>query len=322
MILTGHSYVPSRPRGESGLRAGHVGELGLVAHAALRAGGRGRIVAVFERCFYATLDGHSICVGSRALGSGPLHVLCEDWPPRRLAPGNDVAVVGTEIHVEGAPLARFGAAPVWAPDRAPDWTRDSLCAGLRAVDELWSTPSTDEGLVAMGQAQPAPEPSRLVAAARPGVAALNRIIDEGLRGGSPTAADHAALAGLIGLGPGLTPSGDDLLLGALVALASLGCCDARDALWEACRGQLDRTNEISRAHLEAAALGCGAAALHGAVHATMSGSLDLVQPSLLAVAAIGHTSGRDGFAGALIALRVVARQPALRRTQVRVSDCA
>lgn len=119
--------------------------------------------------------------------------------------------------------------------------------------------------------------------------------------------DCAQLTGLIGLGPGLTPSGDDLLGGTLIALAAFGFLDARNMLWDGCRQHLDRTNEISRAHLGAAALGCGAAALHTAIHATMNGRVDLIGPALSAVSAIGHTSGRDAFAGALIVLRAIER---------------
>jgi hypothetical protein len=131
-----------------------------------------------------------------------------------------------------------------------------------------------------------------------------RIID----GVGDAPAEFATLASLVGLGPGLTPSGDDLIGGALIALAALGRFECRDVLWRHCIGLLDRTNEISAAHLRAAALGYGAAALHTAIHATMSGQVTSLRSALFALAAIGHTSGRDAFAGCLLAFRHSIRQ--------------
>lgn len=157
----------------------------------------------------------------------------------------------------------------------------------------------DDGLAALGRTQTPDTLTVLHAAALPGVEALGRIV----RGGSVAASDSIALAELIGLGPGLTPSGDDLLIGALLALAALRRFNERDALWAVCRVHLDRTGDISRVHLEAAALGYGAAVLHDAINAVMGGDGNGIGPALAAVSAIGHTSGSDGFAGALVVLR-------------------
>ncbi|MFN5716397.1 MAG: DUF2877 domain-containing protein, partial [Bradyrhizobium sp.] len=130
------------------------------------------------------------------------------------------------------------------------------------------------------------------------LAALEQILS-----GAPDADRESGLGSLIGLGPGLTPSGDDLIGGALIALAALGRTECRDALWDRCRALLDGTNDISRIHLRAAALGYGAAALHDAIHATMSGERAGFRRALTALSAIGHTSGQDAFAGSLIVLR-------------------
>ncbi|MFX8976555.1 DUF2877 domain-containing protein, partial [Acinetobacter baumannii] len=48
---------------------------------------------------------------------------------------------------------------------------------------------------------------------------------------TPSPVDCSALVNLIGLGPGLTPSGDDLVGGALIALAELDLPNIRDVLW-------------------------------------------------------------------------------------------
>lgn len=284
-----------------------VAELGLLARETLRSGSAGAVVAVFERSFYAVFDGQWVCVGSLELGSGPLQVLCENRLSRRPSPGDVVTVHGAALRVNGVPFASFEAASVWTPERAPARTLVRLRAGLGAVDGLWHAYPPEEGLAAAGRVRLPAKPSPIVAAATPGFTALDRIVMSGFRRQAPSPANVAALVKLIGLGPGLTPSGDDLLAGALIALAALNLCDLRDTLWNACRQDLARTNEISRAHLRAAALGYGAAALHAAIHTTINGDTERVETALAAVSAIGHTSGRDGFAGVLVVLRALER---------------
>jgi hypothetical protein len=307
----GHARTPASPASP---RAAHaypelaVTELGPLALEALRSGSVGTIVAVFARSFYAVFGGQWVCVGSLELGSGPLQVLCESRPSRWPAIGDVVTVNGAALRMNGVPFASFDAARVWTPARASAWTLDCLRAGLGAVDEFSRADPLEEGLAAAGHVRLPARPSPIVAAAAPGFSALDRIVTGALRREAPCPADVAALVGLIGLGPGLTPSGDDLLGGALIALATLNLFDLRDMLWNACRQHLARTNEISQAHLRAAALGYGAAALHAAIHTTIGGETDRVEMALAAVSAIGHTSGRDGFAGVLIVLRALDRR--------------
>src|SRR4051794_10717628 len=266
---------------------GAVIEVGVLAHRGLRSGRRGRIVAVFERSLYAVLDDCWICFGSEEIGSGPLHLLCKEIEPRRFSPGQGMAILDRKILVDGMPFAGFETASVWAPPPSPDWTLDGLRTGLAAVDEVWPLVPIEQGLVASGAARVPARPSHVLAAAAPGLAALNGLIGAGLRGQRCARRDYAEIVALIGLGPGLTPSGDDLLGGALVALASVGRLATRDALWRACRAHLGRTNEISAAHLRSAALGYAASALHEAIHAVIAGQVDRIEPAVAALSRIG-----------------------------------
>ncbi len=284
-----------------------IGELGLLAEKVFQVESNGRVVAVFDRSFYAVLGSQWICVGLPNLGSGPLHVLCERRPQCWPMVGAAVAVTGSILVIDNKPFATFDGASIWKPELAPGWTHAGLRIGLGAVDEFWPVGSVEEGLAATGCAQLPTKPTPLIAAAAAGTAALNRMIIDALDERTPSPADCAELVNLIGLGPGLTPSGDDLIGGALIALAALDLLNVRDLLWRICREHLDRTNDISRVHLRTAALGYGAAAMHVAIHATMTDEVGRVEQALAAVSAIGHSSGRDGFAGALIVLRAVER---------------
>ena len=107
---------------------------------------------------------------------------------------------------------------------------------------------------------------------------------------------------LIGLGPGLTPAGDDFVGGAMIALRAFGHAQLADrvAAWALPLAK-ERTNRISRAHLECAAAGEGHEALHGLL------TFKETEKHLARLARIGHTSGLDAAAGALLALASVWR---------------
>lgn len=299
------ALMPSAHR--AGLAVPAVAEVGVLACEALRYTNAGSVIAVFDRSFYAVLRHRWICVGTRGLGSGPLHVLCERRPARWPKVGDAVAVTGAFLHIADRPFAKFDEAEIWKPDMAPDWTLQRLSAGLDTVDAVWQIDPADQGLAAAGMRTTAEAGSLIMRAAAPGLDALDRIIGDLLAERAPSATDAATIGELVGLGPGLTPSGDDLLSGALIALSSLDLLKARDILWRVCGEHLSRTNDISRAHLRSAAQGFGAAALHDVVGAVIAGDSARIAPAIAAVSTIGHSSGRDAFAGALMVLRAVRR---------------
>ena len=109
---------------------------------------------------------------------------------------------------------------------------------------------------------------------------------------------------LVGLGPGLTPSGDDLLGGILIALQALGRRDAVHMLWPTVsRCVAETENSISAAHLAAAAEGLGSAAVHAVFHDLVRGNGGALADRLDAIGRIGHTSGWDALAGVVTVLR-------------------
>lgn len=117
--------------------------------------------------------------------------------------------------------------------------------------------------------------------------------------------------GLMGLGPGLTPSGDDILGGILIALHGLGRGDQAGVLWDVIDREAHRTNRISQAHLYAAAQGMGADVLHGWIQA-LQGEADRQTLYGLCerLGRVGHTSGWDAALGACLAsLNVRPQEP-------------
>ena len=107
------------------------------------------------------------------------------------------------------------------------------------------------------------------------------------------------LCRLIGLGIGLTPSGDDFLCGFLAGLRlSLSESDSfRQILEKKICSHLDRTNEISAAFLHCAVLGQFSSPIHLLINPDIT-----VEQIYRAFSDIGHSSGVDTLCGISTAL--------------------
>ncbi|WP_392544695.1 DUF2877 domain-containing protein [Oryzobacter telluris] len=112
----------------------------------------------------------------------------------------------------------------------------------------------------------------------------------------------AGVAGLIGRGRGLTPSGDDALAGALLVAHALR---VSRPLATAVRSRLHATTAVSGALLGAAGDGFAARPVVALVDAAVVGHVEATARTLPEVVAIGHTSGRDLVTGVLAALRAL-----------------
>jgi hypothetical protein len=267
-------------------------ECGRFAHAALSTGG-GEICAVFRRCVYLRFAGERyVCLGDDTLGRGPINAaLAEPHAIRLLRLGARVDIFSRRV-------------AVWSPPRhAARWPSDaSLAENLRSLERAAVITAGRAGLAGALYGDDSP----LLRHARPALSALDRWLDSGREPVPP--AVHA----LLGLGPGLTPSGDDYLAGTLVALRNVGRDAAADRLWYSLRAAADiRTHAISRAHLAAAAAGEAHEALHLCLEQLFGARNPQWDAPLTRLDTVGHCSGWDGLAGAAAvargALRSLAR---------------
>ena len=176
--------------------------------------------------------------------------------------------------------------------------REALGANLAALARAAARQPARGGLggVIAGAGSP------LIERARPAMEAM----DAWLRRGGASIPPRAGA--LIGLGPGLTPSGDDYLAGLMIGLRATGNRTAAAALWRWLEPQAATlTSAISGAHLAAAARG----EVHEALHACVAALLG-AKPArggvrwkflLSRLDAVGHCSGRDGLAGVVAVAR-------------------
>jgi hypothetical protein len=125
----------------------------------------------------------------------------------------------------------------------------------------------------------------------------------------PTSLDSASIVGLIerslGFGEGLTPAGDDLALGFLLALNRWGdllcpSLDAPEINQKICQAARCKTSTLSANLIECASLGQADERLIVALNGILTGSPD---PETCAAHLLswGHTSGACAFRGMLLA---------------------
>ena len=114
----------------------------------------------------------------------------------------------------------------------------------------------------------------------------------------------SAATRLLGVGGGLTPSGDDFVGGALFALRFVSGGSAASLRWQAAGIEIlasakTRTHTISRALLSDLARGASYAPLHLLSNALQQGDADTAQLAMHDLVTIGHSSGWDMLAGFL-----------------------
>jgi hypothetical protein len=118
---------------------------------------------------------------------------------------------------------------------------------------------------------------------------------------------HAGAAGLAGLGDGLTPAGDDFLVGAMTALwLRFPPADAARLAGVMAQAAVPRTTLFSGAWLQAAARGEAAASWHLLVEAFITDEATAVRQAGQRILQTGHTSGAAALAGFLSMMPVCA----------------
>jgi hypothetical protein len=173
-----------------------------------------------------------------------------------------------------------------------------------------ATVGTPARLAGVGLGNPWPEATDLLDAL---VAAL-------LTAGAGSRPAATALLRLVGAGPGLTPSGDDALLGLVTGLSGVGSPLAAATLsWlrDQPRSTWDRTTTVSALMMREALDGELSEPLLSLVAALRSGRDPA--PHLAAVVATGATSGADTCQGLAAAGRLLAAEGC---TSVRTSATA
>lgn len=244
------------------------------------------------------------CLATEELDDAPRTVRVA-WPDRAgLSAGHPVRVTGTTIDLRDR-LIELAAAARWFPQPAD--------LGALPADAL-------QRAAALLDPGPDPHPTSPFERAstglvRSGTAALAEAVRAGDHGRLATAAVR-----LVGLGAGLTPTGDDILTGLAVLLAQPGMLlsPLLLPLREAIGGAARRTTAVSAATLTEALAGRARQRIHDLIRTFPAGRPEEISAAAAHVRRIGHSSGADLLTGLRLGLLLEAearrcpRAPSMR----------
>ena len=261
---------------------------------------RGAVLALFERSAYLDLDGRIAALASAEFGRGPLMIALDRFDALRpLAVGAAVSLHGGSLRV-GLHDISLRDAVVWNPALPPAGGRhgaDPAPPDL-VIEELRRIAPT-ESVAALLDGPPgvAATADALLDPLRRGLEVIARF----LSGRADAAqATRTVATQIAGRGPGLTPSGDDLLTGIMHAItiwpriaATADGPDVRRLFADAAR---PKTTRISAAYLDAAARGQASEPWHALVR-SLGQSHATARRAARRVLAVGETSGADALTG-------------------------
>jgi hypothetical protein len=266
-----------------------------------------RVQSIYRSVFnISTADG-LLTIASPEGGGLPNGILADlgaDWRAIGVNPGMVVTVGDAEIRVPDAGLEiQFDATPRWSPRfRSPAMGVDAATArwGRRAVAArtIAQARAPFGGFGALLGGGLPQEKIGTVEAARPIVAGLIVALRAGDRNGAAEVATR-----LVGLGPGLTPSGDDVLVGIEAALHALAQPSA-GFLALAMGDVVVGTTAVAATLLAHAAAGEFTERLHILLAALLGSDDEAIPAAIDRAVAWGATSGMDCLLGVLIGLDV------------------
>jgi hypothetical protein len=234
-------------------------------------------------------------------GGGVIRVAGTPAWPALVEPGMLARITPSVITLPNFRLD-LRAAAIWRP---PDAPRRGGATEVQDALRSAATAARDQakaGLAALaGVGLPGlPDPVLDTPVLRVAGPLVHRLL-QAVVAGDPTAAGEVADE-LAGLGPGVTPSGDDLLVGTIIGLryAEKG----RAVQVAIATNATNRTTWSSEQLLSYALAGEATAPLLGVAVALLQGAKETVlQPRLAELFAVGETSGADALVGLLLGLQ-------------------
>lgn len=241
-------------------------EVGIGARELIRSRGAGTVIACYAKAVYVRCDGGVLALTTPAVSSGPIHLRCHTLPAYEV--GQPASMGDLDVD-------------------APTW-RGTL-----------------------------PEPAKFVAAADFALSLLEPVAPPVLLEGPLPAAwpGHAEVlqAGdlhrvaemLGGRGMGLTPAGDDVIAGLVLAAAAMWGPGSQAELAGVVAAS--RTNDIAAGFLRWAGLGQSIAPVHDFLHAVSRFDARGARSALAELLSFGASSGADLAYGLALAVRHLPR---------------
>jgi hypothetical protein len=283
----------------------HVASMGPRAKRWLEETRRAHVLYAFERVVdLVNQEGDVLSLAENSIGDGPFSLVLEEGPfPESIKIESNLLVFENGLWLDDW-LIDAENATLWAP--RPDWegalrNPGTLKSAVETIAELLSAEAKSESLaqLILNPTYNSPLPARILQIAEQNIPYLISGIEDG-----DTDAIRKSAKALAGIGPGLTPAGDDLLLGAMHGIwatrsenVALNLCQA------IVNAAAPRTHALSGAWLMAGAAGEAAEPWHLLISAIGIQSTPAVKAAANRILPTGHTSGADALGGFLAVVR-------------------
>jgi hypothetical protein len=257
-----------------------------------------RVLAVFEQACDLVASDDVVALVTSRVGDGPLNIVVDGEAGlfAGVVPGSPVILEQEQLFVDGLTVHLRGAR-LWEP--CPDWdtlrvqgtTIESRLLHLRALCLRYAPPGSLLMLLGAPMHDDGMNGTFLRTARQ-----AAEVLREGWQGNKTQW--RQGVNGLTGLGNGLTPAGDDFLVGATLA-SWLAHPDPGPLCCALAEVAPPRTTTLSAAFLRAAARGECSAPWHALLTALSEGAERKIEAALREILTHGATSGADALAGFL-----------------------
>jgi hypothetical protein len=255
------------------------------------------ILSVFDQAWnLINTDGEVLSLVVRTIGNGPFSIVLDAEslannlsPDTGISTENGKIIIG-DIHIETQNAQLNNPSPHWKSFRA-NW--EVIQRQNKIIEKILRKPEHNDSFAALlgGHNVTDSMQSRVLQKAKPLVEGLVGGIAEGNMDAICQSASQLA-----GLGSGLTPAGDDFLVGVMHGLWARD--DERERICTLIADSAaPHTTALSRAWLIAAARGEAWEGWHNLLDALISENQVKINAAMNTVLAMGHTSGADALTG-------------------------
>jgi len=239
-------------------------------------------------------DGRVLSMAAPSIGNGPFTMLVEANDFRaRVTTQSPVSVAQNTLTVGELAIDLSQVSP-WNP--RPHWGRLTQSQFQTLKQNVF------DALLAASQDQNFPrvfDPNNITPFNSPFARTAALAVEEIRQGfqGADWKTVLQGVANLTGLGVGLTPAGDDFLVGMLHGFWTRAAEQVEELCTAIARVAIPRTSTLSGAWLEAASQGEAGEVWHTLIDATRNDSTDSMQQALAQILRTGETSGADALSG-------------------------
>ena len=272
----------------------------------------GSVCAVFRHTFYVQATTGVFCIGTSNLYDGPLNVITAapvttDWWASGVRLGQTARLGPRNLAVGSNLIFPLEDVQPWSP---PVFHHPKPRISLEELHKLRLAAvgrvPRDSFFCLFNSTSNVSKHLQMAIRAHSVISRFRVELELAFQGRQELRAEALDLTLIVGMGPGLTPSGDDFIGGIMMGLCAVGYEAVAAKIWRCVEvGLKNRSNLISIAHLEAAASGMAASKLHDIANALCLG--EVVNNEMLSgIGSIGHTSGWDALAGMITVFEVLA----------------